>query len=99
MAIQLMKPIMHESRELNLSNRLQSAKSHAEGATKDARFRDWRIDNPLVAKTIQQPFGDTEYTAYLGDVFAQDDDLVIPFHLFMDGLIQGFHHIHDRHCS
>ena len=62
----------------------------AHGCADETGLGDRRLDDPLRAETVQQPFGDLEHTAVYADVFAQQQDVGVVLHLLDQGLAQGF---------
>src|SRR2546427_10836267 len=54
--------------ELNLNDRLQAARGHADSSTHDVSFRQRRIEYPCAAKLALQICRDFEYAAFAFDL-------------------------------
>src|SRR5262245_1239860 len=78
--------------ELKLSDRLHA---HQPGATRgadDRSFRNWRVDNALRAKVIDEAFSYFESAAINAYVFTNQKDSWVAFHLFPKALTNSFNH-------
>src|SRR5215208_201562 len=78
--------------ELKLCNR---AHSHQRGATccsNNRAFGNWSVDHTFFAKLVDQAVSDFERAAVCADVFADDKDCRVAFHLFPDALANCFDH-------
>ena len=58
--------------------------------TDNCGFRNGRIDDARFAEFLQQAGGDLECAAVDADVFAENEDVVVPFHFFGDSLADRF---------
>lgn len=76
-------------RRASTHNRSQSAQRSTDSQTAETTFGDGCVNDPLVAEPIQQALGDLVGTVVLGDLFSQDEDLLILLQLLDQGLVQG----------
>src|SRR6185369_462066 len=97
MAKKLVEGGIRETHELDLGHRMQAIGRHADGRADDARFGKGGVDHPLGAKTIQQPLGDSEYTAVPGYILTEDHDPVVLRHLLAQDEVDGLYHVELRH--
>ena len=92
--------------ELDLDDRLQSARGHADGAADDVRLRERRVEHAIAAEGALQPVRDLEDAALardrcervgaaaIGDVLAEDDDARIARHLVLERAVdRGDHRV------
>ena len=90
--------------ELDLDDRLQLARRHADAAADDRRFGERRVEDAIVAVQALQPVRDLEDAAFagddvqnlraagVGDVFAEHDDARIARHLVLERAIDRADH-------
>jgi hypothetical protein len=58
--------------------------------THDRGFGNWRVDHPLLAELLDEPFGHLEGATVVADVLAKNEDALVALHLFPHPLAQGF---------
>ena len=80
----------HEVRELHLEHGAQAVDGGAGARPDDGGLGQRRVDDALLAETLQHALGDLERAAVDGDVLAHDEDIGIPLHLFPDALADRF---------
>src|SRR6266498_408606 len=92
--------------ELDLDDRLQTAKSHTSRAPDNTCFRQLRIKYSLRAKLALQPSRQLEdaalaldhllaqvlFAAAVGNVFSENHNAFVPLHLIMQGRINEVRH-------
>ena len=69
----------------------------ADRGADDRRLGDRRVDDPLLAELVVQPFGDLERAAVGADVLADDEDALVALHLLGERLADRFEIGDDRH--
>jgi len=95
----LVHGVVAETVELHLADRLQPVDGHADGHPDDGGFRERGVHHAPLPEGLDQTVGHAEDAAVNTDVLAQDDDVVVLFHLLPQGQVQGLHHGHLRHVS
>src|SRR5690242_19118224 len=78
--------------ELKLSDRFHAHQARAACGTDDRGFRDRGINHARFAEVIDQTVSDFEGAAVRANVFADDEDGRVHFHLFPDALANRFDH-------
>jgi len=63
----------------------------------EAEFADGRVYNPLIPELSQQAFRDLIGAVVLGDLFADQEDVGVAFHLFTESLVEGLAVGNDGH--
>ena len=82
--------------ELDLRDGPHPVEGGAQPDAGDRRLGQRRVDHPLLAEPVHQPFGRQEDPASRANVLAHDEDALVPCHLLVDGLTHGLEHGHYR---
>jgi hypothetical protein len=69
---QLIDARIEEAHELDLSDRPQSLRGHADAKAGNQSFRERSVENPIDAEALLQPYCRAEYTAIDADVFPEN---------------------------
>jgi hypothetical protein len=77
----LMEIVITEAGELDFTDRSQAIDGHADGHPYDAGFSQWGVYRPVFPKFLDKTVCDAKDTPVKTDVFPQNDDPVILFHL------------------
>ena len=56
---------------------------------RESLFGDRRVDDPVWPEALEHPLADLVGAVVLGDLFAHEEDAVVPLHLLGHGLVQG----------
>jgi hypothetical protein len=68
---------------------VQPAERGADGETAETHLGDGCVDNPLVAKAVQQALGDLVCAVVLGNLLTHDEHLGVALELLGERLVQG----------
>ena len=94
---QLIDAGIEESHELDLADRLQALRRHADAQSADQQFGKRRIDHALRSETLLQSDGGAEDAAVDADILAEHDDIGVVLHRAGERQIDGFDQRHLRH--
>src|ERR1700730_10562608 len=87
---QLVEAASNEIYKLHLGDRPKSEITHAASRAYDGALTDGRVDDPLPAKTLEQPLTGFERPAIYAYIFAEQNDRRVSLHLFKHGLLDSF---------
>jgi hypothetical protein len=88
-----------EVRELDLADGPQPVHRRTDRGAHDHRFREGRVDDPLLTELRPQPVRGEEHATLLAHVLAEDDDRLVAAHLLHEGLADGLDERPGRHQS
>ena len=79
----------HEAGELDLGDRAEAVRGHADGASDDRGFGDRGVEDTVDAVLLLEACGDAEDAAFESGVLAEDDDVLVIFELLVECLVDG----------
>ena len=77
-----------------LADGVEPGQRGADGQAGEARLGDGRVDDALLPEPVQEALGHLVRSVVLGNLLAEQEDLVIGGHLLGHGLVEG---VTDRH--
>src|SRR5262245_52489062 len=89
----------NEIRELHFRDRPHPHQCGANGRSHNSRFRNRRIDDAPLAKSLEHACSDFERAAVNADIFAEDEDTIVLFHFLPNALTNRFDVSCKAHCS
>jgi hypothetical protein len=69
---QLIDARIQEAHELDLTDRPQSLRGHADAKARNQSFGERSVENPIDAEALLQPYRRAEYTAVDADVLPEN---------------------------
>ena len=90
---------MDEVRELDLRDRQEAVQRHPDRDPDDPRFRQRRVDHPLLAELLHPAVGDPEDAATRAHVLAEQHDALVVRHLVVERVAHRGDHVLLRHRS
>src|SRR5688500_9382352 len=86
---QLVEAGEDEVLELDLRDRAQAVRRHADGGADDERLVERRVEHARIAVLRPEAVGGAEDAAVLADVLAEDDDVAVAAHGLVEGVRDG----------
>jgi hypothetical protein len=87
----------HEVDRHHLRHRAQPGHGGADGGADDHLFGNGCVQHPLFTEFFHQPTGDLEGPVVEPDVLAEEEDVLVAFHLLPERLVESVAHGGNSH--